>query len=76
MIKRLTWFGAGVVTGALGAAWTYSKVRELRGRATADALADAITDNVVDRVRDSVHVGVATMRETRANLLSDGKEAQ
>jgi hypothetical protein len=75
-MKRVTWFAAGVVTGGLGAAWTYTKVRELRGKAAADALADSITDNVVERVRESVQVGVATMRETRANLLSEGKDAQ
>jgi hypothetical protein len=75
-MKRLTWFAAGVVTGVLGAAWTYTKVRELRGRAAADALAETIADNVVDRVRDSVRVGVTTARETRANLLSEGKDAQ
>ena len=76
MMKRLTWFTAGVVTGALGATWTYTKVRELRGKATADALADTITENVVERVRDSVREGITTMRETRANLLSEGKDSQ
>jgi hypothetical protein len=64
------------VSGALGAAWTYTKVREARGKATADALAATVAENVVDRVRDSVQEGVATMRETRANLLSDPKDRQ
>jgi hypothetical protein len=76
MIKRATWFGVGVVTGVLGAAWTYTKVREARGKATADALAETVAENVVNRVRDSVHEGITTMRETRANLLSEGRDAQ
>ena len=71
-MRRVTWFTAGVVSGAFGAAWAYVRVRELRDRATADGLADT----VVNHVRASVADGVTTMRETRANLLSDAKDSQ
>jgi hypothetical protein len=82
-MRRVAWFTAGAVSGAVGAAWTYVRVRELRDRATADGLADTVVDvtrkvgrGAGNRVRASVTEGVATMRETRANLLSDVDDSQ
>jgi len=71
MLKRITWFTAGTVAGAVGAAWAYAQVREARGRPAADQLADTVARagrRAGARVRDAVSEGVATMRETHAEL--------
>ena len=67
MLKRVTWFAAGTVVGAAGAAWTYTRIRELRG----GAVADEVTDRVTARLRDAVAEGLSAMRETTATLAQD-----
>lgn len=74
MLKRATWFTAGAVAGAVGAAWTYTRVRDVRGREAADQLADGVvraSRRVGGRVREAVEEGVVTMRETQADLDSE-----
>ncbi|MBI2706112.1 MAG: hypothetical protein HYX32_12595 [Actinobacteria bacterium] len=70
----MTWFAAGTVAGAVGAAWAYTQVRDARGRAVADQLADRVVGasrRVGGRVREAVSEGVQTMRETQAELDRD-----
>jgi hypothetical protein len=71
MLKRLRWFTAGVVAGVVGAAYTYSRVRELRDRSTADQLADVVAvgaRKVGGRVRDAVVEGRQAMRAAEDEL--------
>jgi hypothetical protein len=81
MMKRITWFTAGTVTGAIASAWAYRQVREIRGRDAADQLADTVVNvsqRVGSRVRDAVADGVEAMRAaeadmgTRPSLVDDG----
>ena len=61
----------GAVSGAVGAAWAFNKVREARGPEAADRLAGTVVSasrKVGGRVRDAVAEGVQTMREANAEM--------
>jgi hypothetical protein len=74
MFKRLTWFTLGTIAGAVGAAYGYVRVRELRGRVAADGIAETIVDatrSVASAVRDAVAEGREAMAEAEAKIKAD-----
>ncbi len=74
MFKRLTWFVLGTVTGAVGAAYGYVRVRELRGRVAADGVAETVVDvtrTVAGAVRDAVAEGREAMAEAEVRIRAE-----
>ncbi|MCX7620178.1 MAG: hypothetical protein N2037_04960 [Acidimicrobiales bacterium] len=74
MFKRLRWFALGAVTGALGAAYSYVRVRELRGKVAADRMAGTVVEvarNVGGALRDAVAEGRAAMAEAETQIKAE-----
>ena len=73
-MRRLLWFGAGVAAGVVGAAWTHTRLRELRGRGAADQASAVVarTAEVAVRVtRDAVAAGRDAMAEADVQIAAD-----
>lgn len=72
--KRVFWFISGTASGFAAAIWSYSRVRELRGRYEADQVADTLVTmgrNVGSSIRDAVVEGRAAMWEAEAKITQD-----
>lgn len=80
--KRVFWFAAGAVSGFGGALYGYARLREARGRLTADRVADTLSDSVVSTVRsvrgtvrEALDEGRDTMEQTQRRLERDLRPA-
>lgn len=71
--KRLTWFGLGVLSGALGATWGYVKAREVSA-VDADRVARSVVGaarSVGGGLRELVEESRLAVAEVEAELRAD-----
>ncbi len=72
--KRVFWFAAGTATGLVASVWSYSRVREVRGRYEADQVADTLVAMgrlVGTSVREAVNEGRAAMADAERRIGDD-----
>lgn len=72
--KRVFWFAAGTASGFAAAVWSYTRVRELRGRYEADQVADTLVSMgraVGSSIKDAVVEGREAMHDAEARIIGD-----